>query len=78
MTLRQFFELFAKYVWPAVLAWNVFLYQHVQATQMAIYEDRLTIAREYTSKKDLEKMFDDLENRIDKRLSEMISLCKPK
>jgi len=65
--MMEAFEFIARFVWPAVLAWNVFLFR----TLMNL---RLKIAEEYTSKRDLEKMFSGFEARLETRLNERFSL----
>ena len=77
MTVSEAREMFLKYLWPVLLAWNIFLYQQIQASNSVMYEFRLEVARNYTSKRDLEKLFDDFERRMDKRLEQIFTICKP-
>ena len=78
MTIAEALTIFARYVWPALLAWNIYLYRQIQANRRDMYEYRISMARDYTSKRDLEKMFDDFERRMDKRLEQIIAICNPK
>jgi hypothetical protein len=72
--VSETFEYLARYVWPAVLAWNVYLFR-------TLLNLRLKMAEEYSSKADIEKMFadfglrfSDFETRFDKRLDERFSM----
>lgn len=78
MTFAEALSFFGRYIWPVLLAWNVYLYRQIQATNRATYEYRLAMAKDYASKRDLEKMFDDFEKRLEKRLDQFVSLCNPK
>lgn len=70
MTFPEALEFFARYVWPFLLAWNVYLFRQVYQCRRDMYEYKLYVATNFTSKRDLEKMFSDFEARIDKRLDQ--------
>ncbi|VFQ42389.1 hypothetical protein [Desulfoluna butyratoxydans] len=72
--VTETFEFIARYLWPAVLAWNIYLFRKEQANELAIVNLRLYISENYTSKRDLEKMFSDFENRLETRLNERFSM----
>ncbi|VVS91069.1 hypothetical protein [Desulfoluna spongiiphila] len=88
LSFRDLVDLGARYVWPLIVCWNVFTYtQTIEAkkeifnTQLKMSQLELKIAREYTSKADIEKMFadfsarfSDFETRFDKRLDERFSM----
>lgn len=76
MSILDALEFFARFLWPVLLAWNVYLYRQIQTNNRALFEFRLAVARDYMSKRDLEKMFDDWERRIDIRLKEYIQFAK--
>ena len=77
MTVTEALTIFARYIWPVMLAWNIYLYRQIQANRRDMYEYRIAMARDYTSKRDFEKMFDDFERRLDKRLEQIVAICKP-
>lgn len=71
--------LFARYIWPPLLAWNVYLHRVGQKNKEAVAEMRLHIAENYSGKRDLEKMFGDFEQRIDRRIDQLVkTLCATK
>lgn len=78
MTIADALTFFARYVWPVMLAWNIYLWRQIQANQRDMYEYRLAMTKDYASKRDLEKMFADFEHRLDKRLEQIVTICGPK
>jgi hypothetical protein len=74
----QIVELIAKYVWPLVLGWNIFLFNGVRAQELAHIEYRLFVAENYTSKADLKNMFDGFEKRFDEKFSMVVKLADNK
>jgi len=76
MTFKEFLELVARFVWPVVLIASGFLFQSTQANKENLYEFRLYVAENYTSKEDLQTMFSQLETNIDKRLETLIKTLK--
>lgn len=72
MTFKEFVEIAARYIWPLVLGAFIFLCGRVQQLERTVYEQRLHVAENYTSKNDLEKMFSDFERRMDKRLDHLV------
>lgn len=86
MELMDALILFARFVWPPLLAWNVYLHREIQKSRSEIQSGkdavaalRLHVAEHYTGKKDLEKMFSDFEQRIDRRIDQLVkTLCATK
>lgn len=69
-------ELFARYVWPMILAWNIFLFKGQQDARKEIQAYKLYVAQNYTSKADLQNMFTDFEKRFNEKLEMFFSLAK--
>jgi len=78
MTFMEAAEFFARFVWPLVLAWNVFLYRSLNKNKDDMYEFRLHVAENYASKKDLEKLFSDFETRFNKQIEQLNSALQRK
>jgi hypothetical protein len=78
MSLADVLIFFGRYLWPLLLAWNIYLYRQIQSNQRSTFEDRLAMARDYASKRDLEKMFEAMESRIDTRLEQLFCLFQNK
>lgn len=72
MTFSEAVDYFLRYLWPLLLAWNVYLYRRTQANKDDLFGFRLHVAENYTSKEDLKEMLSALEERIDKRLNQFI------
>ncbi|VVS90784.1 hypothetical protein [Desulfoluna spongiiphila] len=73
--LSDAFEFIARYLWPAVLAWNVYLFRsqdalrvHQSDEKLALVEFKLFVAENYTSKQDLQDIFSRFEQRFMERL----------
>lgn len=60
--MNETLDFVARYVWPLVVMWNVYLFR-------TLTNLRLKIAEEYTSKQDLQKMFTDFESRLAERFT---------
>jgi hypothetical protein len=71
-------ELIARYLWPMVLGWNIFLFKGVRAQEQAHAEYKLYVAQNYTSKTDLKDMFDGFERRFDEKFSMVLNLTDNK
>lgn len=71
---KELFEFVARYIWPAVLLWNVYLFQCYLETNTALQDYKLHVAQHYTSKQDLEKMLGGFEKRFDKRFDQLFQL----
>lgn len=71
---KELFEWVARYIWPFVVMWNVYLFQCNLNTDKALQDYKLHVAQNYTSKQDLEKMMTGLENRLGKRLDLVLQL----
>ena len=56
-TFADALEFFARYVWPLLLAWNVYLYRQIQANKAELFEFKLSVIRDYTAKRDLDRIF---------------------
>ncbi|MGB3222526.1 MAG: hypothetical protein WBB23_06975 [Desulforhopalus sp.] len=69
-------ELIARYIWPLVLGWNIYLFGRIHAQEKAHAECRLFCARNYTSKTDLERMFNGFEKRFDEKFSMVVKLVE--
>jgi len=69
-------EIIAQYVWPLVLGWNVYLFGRIHTQEKAHAECRLFCARNYTSKEDLERMFDGFEKRFDEKFLMVVKLIE--
>lgn len=54
---------------PFLIGWNVYLFNQGQKNMDALNEFRLHVAENYTIKADLQKMVDDLEDRLEKQLN---------
>lgn len=78
MDAAEIFEWIARYVWPFVLMWNVYLFQYAQASRSQLQDFKLYVARNYTSKQDLEKMLAGFEDRFDKRFEQLFQLINTK
>jgi hypothetical protein len=74
MDFMEAAEFFARFVWPLVLAWNIFLYRSSNKNKEALNAFQLEVAKDYASKKDLEKLFSDFETRFNKQIEQLISL----
>lgn len=75
----EYLELALRYIWPAVLGWNLYLFRRigeVQDIKLALAAYKLEVAKEYTTKADLEKMFESLEKRLDERLTLFVDSLK--
>ncbi len=57
---------------PGLIAWNAYLFSRSQTNRDLIHALELHIAKKYSSTEDLEKMFDRLEQRLEKRLDQFI------
>jgi hypothetical protein len=66
-------DFFARYIWPLLLAWNVYLWRCTQRNWRDLYCFRLHVAENFAAKRDLEKLLTDFEARIDKRFDQLIS-----
>lgn len=73
--VSETFEFLARYVWPAVLAWNVYLFRCLDSIRfresdekLALVEFKLFVAENYTSKQDLQDIFSRFEQRFMERL----------
>jgi hypothetical protein len=60
---------FMCWIWPVILGWNIYLFNADLAHERALAQHRLFAAENYADKKDLEKMFIRLEERLDKRFT---------
>lgn len=78
MDAAEIFEWIARYVWPFVLMWNVYLFQYAQTSRRELQDFKLYVARNYTSKQDLEKMLAGFEDRFDKRFEQLFQLINTK
>ncbi|MEZ6853129.1 hypothetical protein [Halodesulfovibrio aestuarii] len=78
MDAAEIFEWIARYVWPFVLMWNVYLFQYAQTSRNQLQEFKLYVARNYTSKQDLEKMLAGFEDRFEKRFEQLFQLINTK
>jgi len=86
MDFTDAFVFFAKFIWPPLLAWNVYLHRSIQKSNEEIQKGkdavaalRLHVAEHYAGKKDLEKMFSDFERRIEGRIDQLVkTLCATK
>ncbi|GFM37732.1 hypothetical protein [Desulfovibrio psychrotolerans] len=86
MDISDAFVFFARFIWPPLLAWNIYLHREIQKSNADIQKGkdaigalRLHVAENYAGKKDLEKMFSDFEQRIDKRIDQLVkTLCATK
>lgn len=67
-------EFFARYLWPLLLGWNLFLYNSSNKNKEALNAFQLEVAKDYASKKDLEKLFSDFEARFNKQIEQLIAL----
>ena len=73
MNLKEFLDLVARYVWPLLLSVLVVLFTQMQDLNHNQYELRLHVAENYTSKQDLKEMLAALEERMDKRLGQLLA-----
>lgn len=73
MNLKEFLDLVARYVWPLLLSVLVVLFTQMQDLNRNQYELRLHVAENYTSKQDLKEMLAALEERMDKRLGQLLA-----
>ncbi|GAB6177962.1 hypothetical protein JCM16814_28530 [Desulfobaculum senezii] len=78
MTWPEIMELFARHVWPFLILWNCYLFQVAQTSQTRLQNFQLYVARNYTSKQDLEKMLEGFEDRFDKRFEQLFQLINTK
>ncbi|WP_300674083.1 hypothetical protein [Desulfoluna sp.] len=81
LSFRDLIDLGARYIWPLIVCWNVYMFQQIVSLKNDNFDLRLTMAQEYSSKADIEKMFtdfgarfSDFETRFDKRLDERFSV----
>lgn len=74
MSWREVLELFARYLWPVLLAWNIHVYSLVQTNREEHQGFRLYVAQTYIAKADLEKMLGGFEKRFDKRFDQLFEL----
>jgi len=74
MDFWEALTLFARFVWPALLAWNIYLYRQIQFNNRELFDFKIGVAREYMNKNDMKEMFTDFEERIDKRLDQLFAL----
>jgi len=70
----EIIEIIARYVWPAVLAWNIYLFTGLRSQELAHIEYKLFVAENYTSKDDLKTMFDAFERRFDDKFRMLAKL----
>ena len=54
---------------PFLIGWNVYLFSQGQKNKEELNQFRLHVAENYTIKADLQKMVDDLEDRLEKQLN---------
>ncbi len=73
-SIMQIAELIARYIWPLILGWNIFLFNGFRAQELALVEYRLFVSENYTSKADLKNMFDGFETRFDEKISMVVKL----
>ena len=71
-------ELIARYIWPLVLGWNIYLFGRIHAQEKAHAECKLFCARSYISKADLKDMFDSFEKRMDEKFDMVLKLADRK
>ena len=76
MTLKNFMEITARFIWPLALLVSATLYGATESNKENLYEFRLYVAEHYTSKEDLQTMFSQLETNIDKRLETLVNTLK--
>lgn len=76
MNLKDFLEITARFVWPVALLVCGALYGATESNKENLYEFKLYVAENYTSKEDLQTMFSQLEDNIDKRLETLIKTLK--
>lgn len=69
-------EMFARYIWPLILVWNIFLFQNQLETRQEIQAYKLYVAQSYTSKADLQNMFTDFEKRFNEKLEIFFTITK--
>ena len=81
LSFRDLVEMGTRYIWPLIVCWNVYMFQQIVSLKNDNFDLRLTMAQEYSSKADIEKMFadfgarfSDFETRFDKRLDERFSM----
>lgn len=67
-------EFFARFVWPLLLAWNIYLFKQNQGTRDHLLKFQLHVAENYIAKADLEKMMGGFEKRFDKRFDQLFQL----
>lgn len=72
MNFLEGLEFFARFLWPVLLAWNVYLFRRTSENRDDLNAFRLHVAEKYTCKADIQKMFDDLEERLDQRLNQFV------
>lgn len=77
LTFKEVVGLLARFVWPVVLAFSVFMYAELQGVKVDLASLNLKIAEEYATKEDLQDMLDRLENRLNKRLDQVVDIIKP-
>ena len=53
---------------PFLIGWNVYLFNQGQRNREELNKFRLHVAENYIIKADLQKMIDDMEDRLEKRL----------
>lgn len=76
MTFIEVIEFLARFVWPPVLAWNIYLFRYSRAQEKALDAYKLYVAENYLSKADLVTMFTGFETRMEKRLVEKFEMLK--
>ena len=73
MSLKDFLDVMARFVWPVLCGILAFLFVQMQDFNAGLYEFRLHVAENYTSKQDLKEMLSALEGRMDKRFSQLLT-----
>jgi hypothetical protein len=72
----EILELIARYAWPPVLAWNIYLFGKINAQEKARSECQLFCARNYISKADLKEVFEAFEKRFDEKFTMLAKLAE--
>ncbi|WP_419174404.1 hypothetical protein [Desulfosediminicola sp.] len=66
--------IFLRYLWPFIVAWNVYLHRQDRNREKALSDYKLYVAQNYMSKTDLENMFEKFERSMDEKLRLYINI----
>lgn len=71
--VKDVLDSLARFLWPPLLACIAYLFLQCADLRAANYEFRLYVAENYTSKQDLKEMLQAMEERMDKRLGQLVA-----